>query len=163
MTDLAKNAEAYVNGKRTEWANLVEIAVGINGNQLDRAAARLAKLAGIGPATVRRKIEAIRFKAAQGWDSEAIKKAGQSETISSYVKQKTRARTEALVAFPHRLTPAVRDATKDTCLRIAKVLHLKTWDDVFDFINADYATTTDAELIHRAGEGDASRKSRAQR
>lgn len=151
MTDLAKNAEAYVKGKRLEWSNLVEIAIGISPKQIDRAAGRLAKLAGIGKNTVKKKIEAIRFKAAQGWDPETIKKAGQSETISAYVKMTVKARTEPLVAFPHRLTPPVRDAVQELCLRLCKVLAVKTYDEAFEFVVADYLGTDDVELIHRAG------------
>lgn len=157
VTNLKAHAEAFVNGKKSEWGSLVEIAIALEPDQLERASDRLAKLAGIGKATVKRKIEAIRFKFSQGWTVATIIRAGQSETISSYVKLKTKARTEPLVAFPHRLTPGVRDALEELCIRLAKVLKMKsrrgniTYDDVFEFMCGHFATMDELELQHDAG------------
>ena len=149
---LADHAQAFVNGKKSEWANLVPIAIALRPKQVDRAAERLAKLAGIGKSTVKRKIEAIRFKNEQGWNEQAITAAGQAPTLASYVDGKTKARTLPLVSFPHRLTKPVRDDLQEQVLRIAKVLHLKTYDEVFCFIVSQIACATDEELLHAAGD-----------
>lgn len=152
MTDLVKNAEDFVQGSRTQWSKLVDIALGIGPKQVDKAADRLASLAGVGRTNVKRKLEAIRFKSQQGWAAEVIKAEGQAATLSTYVKTKVKARTDPLVPFPHKLTPAVRDAFEVTCRRVGKILGLKTWDEVIEFMNSDYLTTVDEEIIHRAGE-----------
>lgn len=151
MPDLAEHAQAFVNGKKSEWANLVPIAIALRPKQIDRAAERLAKLAGIGKPTVKRKLEAIRFKAAQGWDAERIIVEGQAPTLASYVQGKTKARTLPLVSFPHRLTRPVRDALHENCLRLAKLFHFKTWDEVFEYVNARIEMDSDFEHLHAAG------------
>lgn len=157
MADLAQHAADYVNGKKAEWDNLVDIAIALGPKQLDRGAERLAKLSGVDKRAVRKKIEAIRFKHEQGWEAAAIKSEGQAATCASYVKTKVKARTEPLVNFPHRLTPEIRDAVESLGQRIAAELRLRnhrkevTWDQVFEFITADYATISNEGLKHLGG------------
>lgn len=151
MADLATSANAWIATKKAEWDYLVDTAIALHPKQIDRAASRLASRANVGAPTMRKKIEAIRFKAQQGWDVETIKREGQEATISAFVKSKVKARTEPLVNFPHRLTPPVRDALKSNCLRLAKLLGLKTWDEVFQYINSQIELASDLDHLHAAG------------
>lgn len=152
MTDLAARAESWLSSAREEWETLVDIAIALRGDQLVEAAKRLANKSGKGRKTILRKMEAIRFKATQGWPAENIKRAGQEDTLSTYVKTKVRERTEPLVAFPHRLTPGVRALVQELCFRTARVLRLKSkkgnisYDNVFESIYAHFAIMSDEEF-----------------
>jgi hypothetical protein len=158
MNDLAKSATAFVNNSKGQWANLVDVALALSPKQLDKGAERLAKLAGVGKKTVKQKMLAVRFKADQGWSADTIKVFGQGETLASYVRETVKARTEPLVAFPHRLTRPVRDALEETCRRVSKRLGLKTYDDVFELVVAVFAHDEDIDHLGGAITHDQIRK-----
>lgn len=159
MTNLAESATCYVNGSQSRWANLVDVALALSPRQVDKGAERLAKLAGEGKVTVKKKIQAIRYAAGLDMKPAEIKTLGQKEVLAFYVRGKVKARTLPLVSFPHKVTQPVRDDLHALVLRVGKVLGLKTYDDCFEFILANYADLSDEELKHLAGEADAPPKS----
>ena len=151
-------ATRFVSGSRSTWECLVKIAASLKDKQVDIGAKRLAEYTGTDHKNVKMKIKAIRAVLASGKTAEEIIKEGQHGVLVRVAKERKRERArngEELVCFPHKLTPGCRDAFKETTLRLAKTLGLKTYDQVIDFINADYATTTDEELHHKAGNGNA--------
>lgn len=156
-------ATQFVNGSRSTWDCLVQIAAGLKDKQIDIGAKRLATFTGTDYKNVKMKLKAIRAAIASGMTIDEVVKEGQHSILvrSAEVRKRERAQNgEELVCFPHKLTPGCRDGLKDLTLRISKVLGLKTYDQVFDFIMGDYATTTDEELHHRAGNGNAQYRNR---
>lgn len=156
MTDLATHATAYVNGSKSSWEQLVDLALALSDRQINKASERLAALTHTSKKTMRTKILAIRFQNVCGASAEQIKSVGQEKALGSWVKGKVKARTLPLVNFPHRLTPPVRDALHEAVLRIGRVCQLKTYDEVFQFIIAQIDVATDLELLHSAGEAHGS-------
>lgn len=151
---LATLATRFIHESRAQWQDLVSIGAALSSKQLDVGAKRLAEQTGMSAATIKRRFLAVKHGIEMGLSQEALIKMGQQAVVAHYVRGKVKARTLPLVAFPHRLTAPVRDGVQELCERIGKVLKLKTYDDVFEFILADYITTTDDELIHRAGESN---------
>ena len=154
MADLASTAKSYVDGSRSRWEQLVDLTLGLQPRQLENAARRLGELAGEKPQTVLRKMKAIRYCYQAKLTAQDIKVAGQGGIIGKYVMGKTKERTLPLVSFPHRLTKPVRDDLHELVLRLGNLLRLKTYDEVFEFIIAQF-TVSDEEILHAAGEGNA--------
>lgn len=154
MSDLAETAKQYVNGSRSRWEQLVDLTLGLQPRQLENAARRLGELAGEKPQTVLRKMKAIRYCYQAQLTAQDIKLVGQGGIIGKYVMAKTKERTLPLVSFPHRLTKPVRDDLHALVLRLGKLLGLKTYDEVFEFIIAQFIVS-DEEILHAAGEGNA--------
>lgn len=156
--DLVKAAKDFGFAKATEWRSIVTLACGIKPVLNERAAKRLAEGSKIGRKTLKRKMESIQLAHASGLTVEQIVEAGQEKILKQFVKEKVKARTLPLVPFPHKLTVPVRDAFDASCRRVAKVLRLKTWDEVVDWINAQIELATDEEILHGAGEAQCSKQ-----
>jgi hypothetical protein len=152
MTDPSQAAKQFISSKQGEWAALVTVAWVTKPNLADRAAKVLAEAANVGSKTLKRKIAAIHHAREQGLSLEEITSRGQKKILEQFVKEKVKARTLPLVAFPHKLTPPVRDAFDASCRRVANLLGLKTWDEVIDWINAQIELATDEEILHGGGE-----------
>ena len=156
MTDATETAQKFLASKKAEWSALVTVAWVTQPSMVERAAKVLAESAGIGHKTLKRKFVAIHYARAQGVSHDDIVARGQEKTLKMWVTEKVKARSAPLVPFPHKLTPAVRDAFDENCRRVAKVLHLKTWDEVVQWINAQIELASDDEILHGGGEYAAS-------
>jgi len=156
-------AMRYITECKSTWADIVMLATALHPKQWDKAAKRLAEQTGGGALTIKRKFKAVAHGISKGFTIEALIARGQEAVMSAYARETKIARTEQLVAFPHRLTPSVRDGLQELYLRIGKVLKLKTYDEVTEFIIADYLTTTDEEIVHRGGESNAKEKQASQK
>lgn len=151
MTDLAKSAERYVNGSLSRWTELVNIAIALKPKQLEKAAVRLAKLAGESAKTMRQKINAIRLASVENSAAD-IKAAGQAKTIATYVKAKNGARTDKQVLLGWKVAPELRDAAHEQALRVATLLKFTTSNEFWQWLNAQLENTSDEEIRHSAGE-----------
>jgi len=163
MADATESAQKFLTSKKEEWRNLCQIAWVTQPSMVERAAKVLAESAGIGHKTLKRKFVAIHYARAQGVSHDDIVARGQEKILKQFVTEKVKARSAPLVAFPHKLTPAVRDAFDENCRRVAKVLHLKTWDEVVQWINAQIELASDEEILHGGGEHAATADSVAKR
>ncbi len=151
MTDLAKCAERFVNGSQTQWSELVEIALALKPGQVQKAAERLGKLAQVSPKTVKQKLLAIRLAREAGNTPDQIKQTGASAVLGLFVKTKNAARTDKQVLLSWKVAPELRDAAHAETLRIAQVLGFTTSNELWTWLTAQLATTTDEELLHSAG------------
>lgn len=158
---LSTLATRFIHESRAQWQDLVSIGAALNSKQLDVGAKRLAEQTGMSAATIKRRFLAVKHGIEMGFSQEALIKMGQQATVAQYVREKVKKRTLPLVAFPHRLTAPIRDDLQVLCERIGKVLKLKTYDDVFEFILSTYADLPDEELLHLAGESNGTRTKQA--
>jgi len=158
---LAIMATRFCEASKAQWGAIVFLAANkdLPPKKYDAAAKRLAELSDKGPESIKRGLRAVRYALDQGRSVDELLQQGEKKTRAMYVNGKVKARSAPLVAFPHRLTPEVRDALAELYLRLGKLLKLKTYDEVTEFIVADYLTTTDDEIVHRAGESSGDKTS----
>lgn len=149
---LSTLATRFVAESKCLWADIVCIGTALTPKQFDIAAKRLAEQSGNGAATIKRKFLAVKHGIESGLTVDKLIEQGQQVTVAAYVKGKVKARSAPLVAFPHRITPQVREGLEELYQRIGKVVKCKTFDEATEYIVAVFADLPDEELIHLAGE-----------
>jgi len=155
---ISLTAMRFIVASKSTWSDLVLLATALHPKQWDKAAKKLSEQTGTGARTIKQKFKAIAHGIAKGFTIDALIARGQEAVISAYVKETKKARTDQLVAFPHRLTPQVRDGLEELYQRIGRVIGAKTFDDATEFILAAFADLPDQELKHLAGDGNAKEK-----
>lgn len=161
MSDEVQSAsltEVYVNGANTHWSRLVELALSIPVEQLDRRAEQIARGARTGKSALKRKLEAIQWAYAKCHDKEAIVKAGQEQTLSRFIKSKKAERTEESVVMKWSISPDLKGRVQAEIWRIAKVLGFKTSEEYWEFMHSVMQDWDEATLNHLAGEGQIPQK-----
>ena len=161
MNDADQAVAAFVATKGEEWKNLVMVACATDAKYIDKAAAVLSTAAKVGKSTLKRKIVAIHYARSHGLGFEQIIDAGQKHILKTFVEEKVKARTAPLVVFPHKLTPEVAKAFDANCRRVGKLLQLRTWDEVVQWINAQIELASDEEIVHAGGEADVKKRNQA--
>ena len=146
-------ATRYVTETRAQWNDLVELAASLESHRIPKAAAFLAKQTNTNPDTIQRKMMAAKHQLLAGATVESLKQQGQSKCLGIHTKVKKAERKDKLVPFPHKLTQPVRDDLDELCKRIARLLRVRTYDEAFELIMAQWADLTDDDILHLAGEG----------
>lgn len=154
MTDLENYAASFVSGSKGQWAALVRIARKVSPKTRDDAARVLSQAAGVGKSTLARKFESLHAAMNTGLTDEQLIEMGQRAVMAKFVKDKREKRSDKLVPFPHRLTQPVRDDLQELCLRLGRILKVRTYDECFELILSIFVDMDDDSVRHLAGLGD---------
>ena len=121
------------------------------------------------PSDVVRKIAAIKEAQSEGMTQDEIIAAGQTEILSRAARNRRNSsgpqrvlswRVSRSLADAVMSSDASPDAEEALVTRLVRVCHLKTSDDLFEFLLSVFADVDDKELKHLAGEADVKQKAR---
>jgi hypothetical protein len=162
----SNSMQAFITSHGSQWAAIVSIAYACSADHMDREAELLARAARSTKATIKRKFEAVHHKRTQGWTEEAIVKAGQGPTLSSFAASRKERKVEADVILRYRLsaslaeawTALVRDKIAPALARDTKRMENLTSDDLFEFLLSVFLDVHPAHIANFAGELDERRK-----
>jgi hypothetical protein len=158
VSDKAHNANQFISNSRSQWSNLVHLARETPPNQRDNAAVNLARAAGVGKSTLKRKLEAIHMAQAAGLPDEQLIQMGQAAVIGKFVKDKSAARDDEQVVLKWLVSPQIRDDVHRLFWNIGKTLGRKTSEELWDFILGVFLDLGPEEIHHLAGNGEMKRK-----
>ena len=152
-TELESAATGFVNGSRSQWAELVRIARATLPRNLAQAAKVLAKQAGVGRKGVEVSLKAINRAMAEGLADAQLIEMGREKVIGRYVQGKRSERVDGLVCLTWKIAPELRDDVQREVWRIAQVLGMRTSDQFWEFMLSQMSQWTTDEIRHAAGEG----------
>jgi hypothetical protein len=153
VTDLEKNANAFITNAKGQWEMLVKLARATSPRSRGAAAATLAQAAGVGKSTLLRKLEAIHTAQNQGITDEKLIEMGQRAVLAKFVTDKRNGRQDEQVVLKWLVAPENRNAAHENAVRVAKLLHFTTSDEYWNWLNAQISGSTDEEILHSGGEG----------
>jgi hypothetical protein len=149
---LADSANAFVNGSRAQWAELVKLARGTKPRNIPDTAKLLAKHTGIGRKSIEVKLKALKQAMAAGRTDADLLALGQEKVVAEYVTVKREKRQDAQVVLKWLVSPEVKAGVIRETVRIAKVLGFRTSEEVWQFLLSQFVQWTPVELLHSAGE-----------
>lgn len=152
--------QSYVASHSSAWSAIVSIAYACKPEQVDRESELLARATSTTKATIRRKFEAIHHKREMGWTQEAITKQGQGPTLSSYAASRKQQKPEADVILRYRIPASLAESWNEQIGRVARAAHLKTSEDLIEFLHSVLVCWSDLQIQNYAGELDPNRKGR---
>ncbi len=144
----------YVAAKAAEWTSLVKWAYKHNKEAV------LADVKSAEWKTIQRKVQAINDARQLGMTQEEIIAAGQSEILSRAARNRKKHsepqrtlcwRVSRSLADAVMSSVASPDAEEALVSRLVRVCHLRTSDDLFEFLLSVFADLTDKELRNLAG------------
>lgn len=155
--------DRYVSSSHELWKALVNFSFLCPPDQLEDEIIALAKRTKATPASIKRKVEAIRYCKNTGMSSREVIEAGQSSTLSKYRNRNGHQEHEAQTFIRWRVPVALARAIKpdpdkpeeveslqSRCIRVLKI---KTHEEFWDFILSCYADLTDEEFYNIGGMG----------
>ena len=153
MTETEKHAQAFVSNSQNGWSDLVALVRDIKPREIHQASKVLAKAAGIGHATLKRKMEAINHAMGLGKTNEEIIAAGQKKIMGAFVANQKGKRTEKLVKMTWLVSPELRDEVERGLWNVGQALRSIRNEDVWQFLASQMNTWSEEEIRHSAGEG----------
>jgi hypothetical protein len=151
VTEIESAAIGFVNGSRSQWAELVRIARNTLPRNLSQTAKVIAKQAGIGRKGVETRLKAINRAMAEGLGDAQLIEMGQEKVVGRYVQGKASERVDEQVPMTWKVEPRLREDVKAEVWRIAQVLGLRTSDQFWEFMLSQMTTWTKEEILHAAG------------
>lgn len=161
MTD--DTANRFVTNARGQWEQLVSVARTTPPRSRTQVAKTLAEAAGVGKSTLARKLEALHMAMNAGLTDEELVERGQRWVMAKFVTDKRKERDDAQVVLKWSVNPQTRDDAHALFWRIGKILGRRTSEELWDFLIAVFADTSDAEILHLAGEPSAEKRSQSER
>jgi hypothetical protein len=150
--------QSYIQSAGSAWSAIVSIAYACGPAHLDREAELLARATNTTRATIKRKFEAVHHKREQGWTEEAITRAGQGATLSSFAASRKERKVEADTILRYRVPVSLGEAWEAQVSRLARLADLKTSEDLIEFLNSVFAGLSDLHIQNWAGTLDPNRK-----
>lgn len=155
--------DRYVSSSHELWKALVNFSFLCPPDQLEEEITALAKRTKATPSSIKRKVEAIRYCKNTGMSSREVIEAGQSSTLSKYRNRNGHEEHESQTFIRWRVSVGLARAIKpdpdkpeeveSLQSRFIRVLKIKTHEELWEFIHADYANISDEELYNRGGMG----------
>lgn len=155
--------DRFVSSSHELWLALVNFSFLCPPDQLEEEINALAKRTKSTPASIKRKVEAIRYCKNTGMSSREIIEAGQSSTLSKYRNRNGHQEREAQTFIRWRVPIAMARAIKpdpdkpedveslqSRCIRVLKI---KTHDEFWEFLLSCFSDLTDEDLYNIGGMG----------
>ena len=152
--------QSYIQSAGSAWSAIVSIAYACGPDHLDRESELLARATNTTKAVIVRKFQAVHHKREQGWTEEAITKAGQGPTLSSFAASRKQQKPEADVILRFRVPASLGESWSELQARIARLAKLKTSEELFEFLHSVFVGLSDLQIQNLAGELDPNKKAR---
>lgn len=139
---------------RCEWEDLVELALAVPQEAILSTIESLAASCHIGPDSIRRKVEAIRYAATLGHGAEELKQMGQEKVISDFIKSRRVESYGKTVTLKWSIPGSQRQLVQDQEKRVKSLLGLQTSEQFFDWWLGQVTNATDEEIRQSAGDSN---------
>ena len=151
---------SYAESTQETWKQLVRFALSISERGYEERIRTEAEAAGSRFGLLKRKCDAIRFQSSEGRSEEEIVQAGQSATLSAYVKHRRKwdEKTRMLrFRVPVSLFDAIQnphasaDSEEPLITRLSRVCQIRTSNELWEFLLSVFADLSDKDIAGLAG------------
>lgn len=137
---------------KSEWTTLVNFALAIDAAKNGGYADLLSKKVNVGADSIKRKLEAIQYQRALGFDAEAIIATGQEKVLGAFVRSKRVKSYGDSVVMKWSVPGSLRELIQQDERRIKELLGIYTSEEFFDWLHSVFIDLTDDDIKASAGE-----------
>lgn len=144
---------------RSQWNDLVELALSLTTEAPGAIAEHLANSCGVGADSVLRKIAAIHYGATLGHGTEELKQMGQEKVLSQYIKSRRVESYGKTVVMKWSIPGSQRQLVQQQEQRIKAILDIYTSEAFWDFMLSILTDLSEQNVKDLAGESPSAESS----